>query len=289
MTTVRRMDDRIEGRIEAYLPHEDSPTIPNPIHSTEIARRFGFERALVGGVTVWGWATPVILEALGEGWLDHGWAEFAFRRPTYPGDDVAILAVPDAEQPGAWTVTMTNQDGVECVHGTVGLGDGPWIDAFTTPVRTAGEPAPDPLPSLELEHARLGEDWAPMTVPFPPEEAREFARHAQRTEDERFTGERLRIHPAWLAGRAERVLRHNFAIPSSMHTRSRVQHLAPAYAGDPVTSSACLLAAYERRGHHFVDYDVLVRAADGRDLARLRHTTAFRIATPEERAAAGAS
>lgn len=288
MSNVRRDGDRIEDHIEAYLPHEDSPTISNPIHSTEVARLFGFDRALVGGVTVWGWATPVILEALGDGWLDHGWAEFAFRRPTYPGDRMTIVAVPGTEPAGSWSVTMTNQDGVDCVLGTVGAGDGPWIDEFATPRRTEGAPEPEPKPSLSLESAPVGQDWVPMTVPFTVNDACEFARGAQHSDEPRFTGDHPRIHPAWLAARAERILRHNWAIPSSMHTRSRVQHLAPAYPAGPITTSAHLLAAYERRGHHFVDYDVLVRSADGTDLARLRHTTAFRIATPEERAAADA-
>ena len=287
MSNVRRDGDRIQDEIEAYLPHEDSPTITNPIHSTEVARKYGFERALVGGVTVWGWATPVILEALGDAWLDRGWAEFGFRQPTYPGDRMTIVATPEASVPGVWSVTMTNQDGVDCVRGTVGLGDGPWLSEFITPARTNGAPQPDPRPALVLESAPVGQDWVPMTIALPAEEAREFAQHAQRSDDPRFVGESPRIHPAWIASRAERVLRHNWAVPSSMHTRSRVQHLAPAHPGGAITSSAHLLAAYERRGHHFVDYDVLVRAEDGTDLARLRHTTAFRIATPEERAAAG--
>ena len=77
---------RIEHTVEAYLSNEDSPDISNPIHSSDVAAQFGFSGALVGGVTLWGWATSTVLEALGEGWLDHGWAEFSFRQPTYPGD-----------------------------------------------------------------------------------------------------------------------------------------------------------------------------------------------------------
>jgi acyl dehydratase len=283
-------DSRIELIREAYLPHDDSPDISNPIHSTEVAQRFGFDRALVGGVTVWGWATPVILEALGDGWLDRGWAEFGFRQPTYPGDVLTVVGVPagDDVPAGAWSITMTNQDGIDCVRGTVCLGDGPWIDEFVNPQRTAGELSPEPKPSLVLETAAVGADWVPMTVELSLDDAHDYARHDQRSDDPRFVGTRPRIHPAWIAARAERVLRHNFAVPSSMHTRSRVQHLSPAYPGQAITSSAHLLAAYERRAHHFVDYDVLIRGEDGTDLARLRHTTAFRIATPEERAAAEA-
>ena len=52
----------VENKITAYLGHEDSPEISNPIHSTEVAKAYGFSGPLVGGVTVWGWATDTILE-----------------------------------------------------------------------------------------------------------------------------------------------------------------------------------------------------------------------------------
>ena len=62
----------IENIVEAYLDNDDNADITNPIHSTEVAKSYGFAGPLVGGVTVWGWATDTILEALGEDWLDNG-------------------------------------------------------------------------------------------------------------------------------------------------------------------------------------------------------------------------
>ena len=80
----------VEMVVDAFLDNEDNDDIINPIHSTGFARRHGFRGPLVGGVTVWGWAVPAILEAAGEGWLDRGWSGFRFRHPTYsrrPHDD----------------------------------------------------------------------------------------------------------------------------------------------------------------------------------------------------------
>ena len=275
--------DRIEHHVEAHLSNEDSPDISNPIHSTEVAKQYGFGGALVGGVTVWGWTTPTVIEALGEEWLDHGWAEFRFRQPTYPGDKVRIVA--EREPSASWSVVMSNQDGEDCVIGRVGLGDAAWIDEFVTPDRMTAAPAPDPKPVLVLDHAPVGEDWVPNLVDATPEFARTFATNQQHSDDPRFVGKSPRLHPAWTAGWAEGLLRHNFAIPSSMHTQSRVQHLAPITAGMKVTGGAHLLEVYERRGHHFCNFDVLLRDEEGTDLARLRHWTVFRIATVEERAA----
>ncbi len=86
----------IENSVVAYLDNDDSPDISNPIHSTEVAKSYGFTGPLVGGVTVWGWATDTILEALGEDWLQEGWAEYSFRQPVYPGDTLLIRAALDA-------------------------------------------------------------------------------------------------------------------------------------------------------------------------------------------------
>ncbi|TAK59198.1 MAG: hypothetical protein EPO22_10480 [Dehalococcoidia bacterium] len=272
----------IEMVVDAFLDNEDSGDIINPIHSTGFAQRYGFRGALVGGVTVWGWAAPAILEALGDGWLDRGWADFAFRQPTYPGDRMTVRVRP--AEAGGFAVTMTNQDGVDCVVATAGLGDAPWLGEIAMPERRAAEPPPDPKPRLTLDGAPIGRDLVPLAQPMFLADAREYARVSQRTSDPRFAGERPRIHPGWLAGRFEDLLRHNFAIPASMHTRSRVQHLAPAWAGQTIVSAARMIEAYERKGHHFGVFDCLVLGDGGRELARIRHTTIFRIA---EASAAG--
>lgn len=271
----------VEMAVDAFLDNEDSGDIINPIHSTDFAQRHGFRGALIGGVTVWGWATPAILEAAGDGWLDRGWADFAFRHPTYPGDRMTVRVRP--AEAGDFSVTMTNQDGVDCVVATAGLGDAPWLGELTSPERREAGPPPNPKPRLTLGTAPLGRDLVPLAQPMFPDDAREYIRVSQRTDDPRFIGERPRIHPGWLAGRFEDLLRHNFAIPASMHTRSRVQHLAPAYAGHTVVSAGRMVEAYERKGHHFGVFDCLVLGDGGRQLAHIRHTTIFRIA--EARAA----
>ena len=270
------MPAAVQSTIDAFLDNEDSDDVVNPIHSTDFARRHGFRGALVGGVTVWGWATPVILEALGDAWLDRGWAQFAFRQPTYPGDRITIRVSPG--EAGAHAVTMTNHDGVDCVVATVGLGDGPWLRELTTPERRTAAPAPNPKPELTLADPPLGRDLVPMAQPMFLNDAREYIRVSQRTEDPRFGGVRPRIHPGWLAGRFEDLLRHNFSVPASMHTRSRVQHLAPAWAGQAIVSAARMIDAYERKGHHFGVFDCLVLSEAGALLAHVRHTTIFHIA-----------
>ncbi len=273
-----------EITVEAFLDNEDSADIRNPIHSTDFARRYGFRGPLVGGVTVWGWATPAILDAVGAAWLDRGWSEFIFRQPTYPGDRLRVRVRPAADHDGgAFSVTMTNQDGVDCVTATVGLGDAPWLGDLSVPARVDGAPAPDPQPALLLETAPVGQDLTPMAISFSVQDARDYIRESQRTVDPLFVGDRPRLHPGWLAGRVEELLRHHFALPSSMHTRSKVQHLARAEAGQTVTTAARPIEAYEHKGHHIGVFDCVILGEAGTKLAQIRHTTIFRIALPADR------
>ena len=277
---------RVQNSVEAYLANDDSPDISNPIHSTEFAAQFGFAGALVGGVTVWGWATDTILEALGESWLENGWAEFSFRQPTFPGDRLLIDARrQENSDENVWTVTFINQQNVTCVTGKVGLGQADWYSDFERPsLDNIVEPVKIPL---ILENADIGGDWTPMQVEFNSDLAMDIASLKQHADNSIFYGPDAIAHPAWTAGWAEQLLRHNFLVPSSMHTKSRVQHLQKIKVGSTVTGGARLINAYEQKAHHFANFDVLLQDEAMNDIAQLRHWTIFKIATPEERENAG--
>ena len=63
-----------------------------------------------------------------------------------------------------------------------------------------------------------------------------------------------------------------------------MQHLQNIPIGTSVVGGAHLLEVYERKAHHFANFDVLLQDDHGNDVAQLRHWTIFRIATLEERA-----
>ena len=274
----------IENTFIAYLDDEDSPDISNPIHSTEVASSYGFSGPLVGGVTVWGWCTDTILEALGEDWLDQGWSEYSFRQPTFPGDVLTIKAEKMAGSNNSeWEITMSNQSNVVCVSGKVGLGNAPWAREFIRPITIDVVEEVEDKELMILEKVEVNKDWNAKTLTFSDEVNEEFVSVKQHTENPLFIGESAIAHPSWIAGWAEQLLRHNFIIPTSMHTRSRVQHVRKISLGTPVVAGARLLDVYERKSHHFANFDVLIQDQCGVDLALLRHWTIFRIATPEER------
>ncbi len=263
-----------EWRVVAFLDDEDDPAaMVDPVHSPELARELGFAGALVAGDNLWGWSVPAILETLGEAWLDHGWARFRFRQPVYPGDEVRIALSP--ETGGAFVLRMVNPDGVDCVVGEVGLGANDALAGFEAPTRMDPAPGPDPQPELRVDSALVGVDWTPMAVDASPEVLRAYMELSHRSAAPPFAGEDPRLHPAWLVGRPEALMRHNFVIIGSIHTRTEVEFLAPAHAGGEVVTGGRCVAVYERRGRPYVEFDCLVRGPDGRDLARMRHTTIY--------------
>ena len=75
-----------ELRIKAFMEDPDAPHSDNPIHSTEGGLAYGYRAALIGGVDVYGWGTRLIRQVIGDEWLENGWVEVNFRRPTYPGE-----------------------------------------------------------------------------------------------------------------------------------------------------------------------------------------------------------
>ena len=170
------------------------------------------------------------------------------------------------------------------MSGTVGLGRSEWVDGIVKPrsmgpTIESGDKGP-----LILESAEIGKDWSAMELDFSKVTSEEFIAQKQRTDNPLFTDKNAVAHPSWTAGWAEMLLRHNFVIPTSMHTKSRVQHHRKIPVGTSVIGGAHLIDAYERKAHHFANYDVLLVDGEGVELAQLRHWTIFKIATVEERA-----
>src|SRR2546426_7762371 len=71
-----------------------APTEPreNKIHEDDVARQYGFKGGLVPGVTVYGWLTHPVVEALGAEWLEKGSFRARFAKPIYFDEPAVIRA-----------------------------------------------------------------------------------------------------------------------------------------------------------------------------------------------------
>lgn len=63
------------------------------IHTDGYARQFGFESALVPGVTLMGYITEMLTDLFGESWMERGKINVRFRRPVYDGETVVAKAI----------------------------------------------------------------------------------------------------------------------------------------------------------------------------------------------------
>jgi len=277
----------IERSITAFLDGEDSLEIDNIIHSTEGAAQFGFSGALVGGVTVYSWAVPALIDGLGEEWLDSGWIDFRLRRPVYPGDVITTKVsplppsggkLPKAEG-GSPSVefTMSKESGEVCIAGTAGLGEAEFYRDLAIGQNRAPVPPADPPTLLTPENLPVGEDLPAMAVPMSIADAAEYADYFARDPHPRWRGDGARLHPGWIAGRCVRLTKHTYHYPAGIHAGSQIQMLAPARAGQTLVVSGHVTDGYRRKLHEYCLLDVTISSESGEDLARLRHRTIYQV------------
>jgi hypothetical protein len=268
----------IETRFTAWMDNPNDPTIPNAIHSADGAKEYGFQAALVGGVTVYGWCIPTILKAAGESWLDTGWIDVHFRRPTYPGDELTVTANPSGDD--LWTLTANKAGDETCIRGEFGLGEAPWLNILELSSHRDADPPLDQRERLTLENAPIGKDLRTMPVLITADEIRAHARDAMRTADPLFAGEHPVVHPFFPIRHMMNLLSYSYDYGRpSIHASSHVQNYARIPAGEDLILTGHFVAAYEQRGHHYAVFDGnLLSATDGREFTRIRHTNIFKIA-----------
>ena len=265
-----------ERRTTAFLDGEDSLEINNIIHSTEGAKMFGFDGALVGGVTVYSWAVPALIDVLGEDWLDRGWCHVRFRRPVFPGDILTTRV--EREEDGSVTWSMTKPDGEAALAGTAGPGLAPWFGELAAPSRLDPVPAADSPALLTPDILPIGEDLPPQSVPSSAAEAAEYADQFARDPHPRWRGAGARMHPGWIAGRAVRLTRHTYTYHAGIHAASQIQHLKRFDADQTITAAGRIADGYQRNGHEYLLLDLGLYGGNGDELVRLRHRAIYQVA-----------
>ncbi len=269
----------VENHFLAWMDNPNDPTLSNQIHAADGARQYGFQAALVGGVTVYGWTVPTILEAAGESWLDNGWAEVHFRRPTYPGDEMTVRATPVES---TWELSAEKQTGETCVRGSFGLGEAPWLGMLERSSHLEADPVQENRPWLTLENAPIGKDLCTMPLLITPDEAREIANKQLRETNPLFTGDAPLVHPFSLARNMISLLAYSYDYGKpAIHASSHIQNLGRIKAGQPLRISGRFVNAYERNSHHYAVTDGVFMTEDGREVARIRHTNIFKVAKRE--------
>ncbi len=263
----------VERTITAFLDGDDSLEINNIIHSTAGAARYGYTGPLVGGTTVYSWSAAALVEALGASWLDEGWVEFHLRKPVYPGEVITTRVTSNG---GDLEFSVTKQTGEIAVRGSAGLGIADFNAEITEATNRTPSPQPEDRPFITRALAPLGEDLPAMEIDLSAAEAEQYADQLARDSLPVWHGANGRVHPGWIAQRANALLAHTWRY-TAIHASSQIQHLAPVHADQRLLVSGRLASGYERKGHEYAVIDLTITSEDGRDLVRMRQPTIYQV------------
>lgn len=236
----------------------------NKIHDDEVAKKFGFTGGLVPGVDVYAYLCWGPVSEWGEEWLQRGTAEVRFGSPTYDGDTVTV------EWDGA-TGSLRNSAGMVVSSGTFGLaGSAPAVDPNRYAVGV--KPPRDARPAASPASLVSGQALGPWQHRFVAADAGRYLADVRESLD---LYQRLGVaHPGWVLRAANYVLSDNVVLGPWMHVGSKVRNLGPVGDGAAVEARALVSAEYEKKGHRFVELDVLI-LADGAPVAQIDHTAIY--------------
>ncbi len=248
--------------------YNTAKTSENKIHDDTVARRFGFRGGLVPGVDVYAYMAHLPVERWGLAWLERGTAECRFLKPVYEGSTAIVTAEPSD---AGLKLQVTSQDEL-CATGTAEL---PSVASAPPALDIFADVAPrDERPPADEASLAVGTALGMRPLAVTKEFAAEYLRNVRET-DPRYAAEGL-AHPGLILRICNWALSHNVVLGPWIHVGSVLKNFAAAHVGDTLSARACVSANYERKGHRFVELDVLVLANASKPLARVTHTAIYR-------------
>ncbi len=239
----------------------------NKIHDDDVAQRFGFTGGLVPGVDVYAYLTWGPVQQWGRDWLERGTMSARFALPTYDGDLVTV------NWDGA-SLSLTNPAGTAVAEGRAALppvGAAPAVSLADYPIA--------PVPAKD-ERAPAGPEVLATGTVLGTWQARFHAdRHQAYLADARETlpiyTELGIAHPGWVLRTANWILADNVVLGPWIHVGSTVTNLGLIHDGTLVQTRGTVASSYAKKGHLFVDLDLVVTAGDV-PVARIDHTAIYR-------------
>jgi hypothetical protein len=252
----------------------------NKIHDDRVARTYGYTGGLVAGTTVYAYLTRPLVERWGLDWLGAGTARLTLSRPVYEGDEVAVAGRvtgrSGGEAAGEIAVELTATARGERVATLVaGLA---WGTTPPLPALAAYPPAPLPATRPPVDAAVLGRP-GPLGSPELLVDAAAARAYARDVDDDLavYREPPPVVHPGLLLQQANRALSENVALGPWVHVASDVAHGGVARAGDRLQTRGRVARVFERKGHHFVELDLLVVAGETRPILHVRHTAIYAL------------
>ena len=253
----------------------------NKIHDDAVASSLGFAGGLVPGVDVLAYLTHLPAANWGRAWLEGGAITGRFERPVYDGDRVEVIAEP-LDDGAALDLTLFDSEGLGCAIG-VALQHAPDAPPPVDAIPVA--PIPTELQAASPEVFAAFPDGVLGTL--------EYGFHAEAAEsyldDVRETlplyREEKLAHPGWLLRMANWALSYNVRLGPWIHVGSALQLHGAIEDGQRISVRSRVADVSERKGHRFVELDVVYVVDGERVAAQCRHTSIYEPRAVREAAA----
>ena len=261
-----------EHRVRARMPAD---AVENKIHEDGLARELGFRGGLVPGVTVYAWMTHPVVAALGPAWLDRGTFRVRFATPVYFDETVRVEATVAGASADSIEIGVRAVDagGQVCATGTFELAAAappPDLSAYPAAPLPAERP---PVSRAVLEARRV---LGTPELSLDADAARAFLERVAEPL-ELYTGAGAPAHPGLYLAEANRALTRNVVVSPWIHVESEGRHLGLLRVGERLETRARVAELFEKKGHEFVELDLLLLADGARPVAQIRHRAIYRL------------
>jgi MaoC like domain len=246
----------------------DAEHSENKIHDDDVARQYGFQGGLVPGVAVYGYMTWAPVSTWGLEWLTGGAMSARFAKPVYDGDEVEVRIEPvDGRRMDVAAVSR----GEVCGTGSAWLPEEKAQPAFDEQ-SSHPLPAPDARPPADEQSLAVGTWLGTVDKTWGPSDRAHYLDLLG--DDLAVYDERRLVHPGALIRTANEVLARTVRLGPWIHVSSTATNLGTVSDGETVTTRGRVVDLYERKGHRFVELDVVATVAD-RPVLSIRHTAIY--------------
>jgi hypothetical protein len=249
--------------MHTVVAHNPATASENKIHEDTVARDYGFRGGLVPGVVVYAYMTRPPLDLWGRDWLERGTMAARFLLPVYEGQEVRV----DLDDNGE--LEAYTEDGL------VATGTAALPDRVGTPPDLASYPAA-PLPAERppaspdaLQVDALGT----LEYGFHARQAGAYLDEIRETSP--FYAKAGVAHPGWLIAMANYALSQSVRLGPWIHVETHATHYSALADGERVEVRGKVAGLFEKKGHKFVELDLLWLAQSARPVLYARHTAIY--------------
>jgi SAM-dependent methyltransferase len=269
-----RSRGRMHRMARSLIAVNTAPDSENRMHGDE-ASRYGFAGGLVPGVDVLGYLAHEAVAQWGADWLASGRLAGRLDAPVYDGEAIEVTTEHTPTGLEAWVLGPDASVRARAALSLLAPADDPAVLAAADPgdFAVAVPPAPEERPPATAERLAPGTVLATQRARFRAARAPSYLDELSETHPA--FRELGLAHPGWLLRFANWALASTVRLGPWIHTASDARFLAAVHDGDELEVRGRVADRYERKGHQFVDLQVLA-LVDGTPAVYVDHRAIWR-------------